>query len=1281
MASTLSGLLEKAENRDSDIRFMAMSDMKVLLEQEEYKLEFGMENRVTRLMIKMLDDQNGDVQQKAVQCLPLLVKKISGALLTDIITPLSQQLLTGDERQRDIASIALKDVINHIPVDSANALSICSGLMEQIVTALGQDNKDNDNVVLEMLGVLHDILLRFGKPLQNLHGSIQNILLKHLSHSRMAVRKRTTVALGCLVGLIGEDLYVELMTFVTDNLSADSMDTSGTDPKTMVELTTAICQEAGVRFAPYLKEVLPHIKTMLDNEADDDELRDCCIQSFSSFAMRCQKEFADHIDELVELNLKYIQYDPNYNYDSDEDEDMDDEDDEESDDEFEEEYSDDDDVTWKVRRSSAHFFSEIIDTRPAMLKSLLEKVSPVLVHQFREREESVRTEVFNTYRSLLSQVRATTNTKTNTIDDDIAQQILSPIPQIIKVLLKQTKDKSMKVRLGVLGVLKDIVLTSRGSLTNFFDVVIPATIKMLNDKASSSNVKLEALVFLQKLMDLSPSAAFHPIVPALAQAMVDVLGDKFYKITAEGLATANKLFTVMRPEIEKPMSAEVKEAATMLYKKVFDKFSSTDIDQEVKEQAIKCAAQVLHTMADELDCATSCLPIFLQRLQNEGTRIVTTNAIALVASSPLHIDLKPILKETYLAFASFLRKNSRSLRVSALVALEILVSTYDDVIHSQLCGLLQNMGGVDNPQTKRRRVHSPDVTDLEIESFTIVLSEIPALIDIADLTTTQYSISLVTSIIRIHQPLAAKLESEIEILPKLLALSASPILQGSALEALCACLKTLATSNVAFFSVANLLKSLLEPVYKSTTSVEEAQGDKLVLPRQSFSGLAKCAATLAALNSAGVLPLVAKFINDIGNATSSVSIRLLSLLTVGEIGKDIDLSGNADILKTISNSFTAASEHVKSAASYALGNVACGNLPLFLPSLLSEIRSHPAHQYLLFQSLKELIASKANSTSGVQSLADYVNDIWSLLMKYSDGTDEGLRGVVSESLGKIVLVDAEKYVTLLEQQLTSKSAAVRCTSIQAFKFTVSVQHSVSDEVLVDKLPKFLSYINDSDLMVRRIALVTFNSAVHNKPHLVKPLLKDVLPLVYKETLVRKDLIRVVEMGPFKQNFDDGLDARKSAFEACHTLLENCSDTLQLPEFVMEISKGLDDQHDIQMLTHLMINRLAIKFPTALLIGIPQLCEHIDKILSEKIKNNDVKVNKEKAEERKRAALKTVRVFIRIPGSEDIHRLTTLRDRVSCDPKFSEMFNETPDRDESGNRTKSGGVMMTLGKSL
>ena len=43
-------------------------------------------------------------------------------------------------------------------------------------------------------------------------------------------------------------------------------------------------------------------------------------------------------------------------------------------------------------------------------------------------------------------------------------------------------------------------------------------------------------------------------------------------------------------------------------------------------------------------------------------------------------------------------------------------------------------------------------------------------------------------------------------------------------------------------------------------------------------------------------------------------------------------------------------------------------------------------------------------------------------------------------------------------------------------------------ILKECLGKFLNALQDNDINVRRVALVTFNSAAHNKPSLVRDLL-------------------------------------------------------------------------------------------------------------------------------------------------------------------------------------------------
>jgi cullin-associated NEDD8-dissociated protein 1 len=86
-------------------------------------------------------------------------------------------------------------------------------------------------------------------------------------------------------------------------------------------------------------------------------------------------------------------------------------------------------------------------------------------------------------------------------------------------------------------------------------------------------------------------------------------------------------------------------------------------------------------------------------------------------------------------------------------------------------------------------------------------------------------------------------------------------------------------------------------------------------------------------------------------------------------------------------------------------------------------------------------------------------------------------------------------------------------------------------------------------------------------------------------LLQPELIREVDLGPFKHKVDDGLEIRKAAFECMYTLLDTCLDQLELSTFIACLSEGLKDHYDIKMLCHLMLIRLAVYAPTALLEGL------------------------------------------------------------------------------------------------
>ena len=69
-------------------------------------------------------------------------------------------------------------------------------------------------------------------------------------------------------------------------------------------------------------------------------------------------------------------------------------------------------------------------------------------------------------------------------------------------------------------------------------------------------------------------------------------------------------------------------------------------------------------------------------------------------------------------------------------------------------------------------------------------------------------------------------------------------------------------------------------------------------------------------------------------------------------------------------------------------------------------------------------------------------------------------------------------------------------------YILLLQPQVIDPLLRQTMGDFLEALHDSDLNVRRVALVAFNSAAHNKPSLIRDLLQTVLPHLYSETKVR-----------------------------------------------------------------------------------------------------------------------------------------------------------------------------------
>lgn len=450
--------------------------------------------------------------------------------------------------------------------------------------------------------------------------------------------------------------------------------------------------------------------------------------------------------------MKYLTYDPNYNYEADDVEcniAMDTEDD---DYDGSEEYSDDDDMSWKVRRAAAKCLESIIATRHDMLEDFYRDLSPSLISRFKEREENVKSDIFHAYISLLRNTRSVNEISQ---DPDSMEQIpshlavlIEQIPKIIKATCPLMKEKSMKTRLDCFLLLRELLNAVPGALGPYFNNIVPGIHFSLSDKNSTSNMKIEALAFLSALLQGHQPYVFASHISVLVPLVITAVFDPFYKIATEGLIVLQQLVQVIRPLDDSPVNNDLYDITTVaaqVYSATLQKLRSTDVDQEVKERAIACMGQIIANMGDilqsELD---TCLPIFLERLRNEITRLSCVKALSMIAASPLHIDLTPILNEVIPALGSFLRKNQRALKLNSLDLLNKLADNYSLDIFGP--PLLQT-----------------------------AIAEIQPLITDSDLHVAQFSLILLTTTAR-KQP-TALIGIHDQFLPAVLQLLRSPLLQ------------------------------------------------------------------------------------------------------------------------------------------------------------------------------------------------------------------------------------------------------------------------------------------------------------------------------------------------------------------------------------------------------------------------------------------------------------------------------------------------------------------------
>lgn len=202
--------------------------------------------------------------------------------------------------------------------------------------------------------------------------------------------------------------------------------------------------------------------------------------------------------------------------------------------------------------------------------------------------------------------------------------------------------------------------------------------------------------------------------------------------------------------------------------------------------------------------------------------------------------------DTIPLLGSFLRKNQRALKLNSLSLLDTLVNNYNPCI---------------NPQLLKGAI-----------------AEIPPLLSESDLHVAQLSLVLLTSTAK-FQSRQALAGIHTVILPEVMTLVRSPLLQGTALNCTLNLFQALVQAQLPGLGYRELLDMLMFPVLNQQQNIQ--------LHKQAFHSLAKCVAALTLQVQAEAVPLAVELLQDIQKKQRNDSQIVFDLLTIGEIGRHL----------------------------------------------------------------------------------------------------------------------------------------------------------------------------------------------------------------------------------------------------------------------------------------------------------------------------------------------------------------------------------------------------------
>ena len=658
-------------------------------------------------------------------------------------------------------------------------------------------------------------------------------------------------------------------------------------------------------------------------------------------------------------------------------------------------------------------------------------VAGALVNRFKERDENCRVDNIECFTRLLSYtvsaassgvlVLASSNSMeedalstTGTVVVDLRSSVTSAIVKASEQQLS-AKKCGERSKSSAIALLSTLCLAPGGvgeydqirSVFNHLQSILNVTddVKHKHLSGASKSLKLEALCLVRVLISrCNPHQhdATHiknALLPVMLPEICNCVNEDWYKVIAEALRVLMEVPHLM--VLGSASQSEMAGVANSLYAAIEPRLAEHDLDQEIKECALSASASLISVLHASLSNKQKAriLELVLERLKNETTRIAAIKTLSKVsdaAQSNNELDLSFIMNESLSQLATLLRQQSRGLKQSSLQCLDCLTRC------------LSNDGDV----------------EMDDGLFDSVLKELGGVISETDLNVCHLSLSASNSILKARPATGAMVKSH--ILPAVLNLCKSPLLQDPALASLLVLMREMITSKaVTFEELRDLFVNQLDTNKSS---------------KQVISNLAECIANIAAVAThSEQTKFIKSEISSMKQSDKGNQSAQLYLLVTGNFGRMVNLSsmsGIADSIQRIYNqSFDSPNEDIKHAAALALGRATVGAVDAFLPGILEALEgSSGKKQYLLLSALREFIHCSREEGG---DLSSNIPTILPHLEKNCESEEESVRSMVAECLGSLACLQPREILPVLEKLAANpKNPLVLWTVGSAVKFAI-----------------------------------------------------------------------------------------------------------------------------------------------------------------------------------------------------------------------------------------------------